>query len=471
MPDSRIMIAATGSGSGKTIITCAIMRILKNSGLNVTPFKCGPDYIDPMYHRAALGMDIQALSPGGSISGGGNPDTFFTDRETTIELMYEGGFSSSDISVTEGVMGLYDGLGGTSLKGSSYELASFTDTPVILVVNAKGMGRSVLSIIKGFLDYDGNKLIRGIILNRVSGVYYRKLKTLIEDELKIPVAGYAPDDERLHVGSRHLGLLTPTETNDGDRGENGREAADILKVLDAAEGILKDTLDIGKIRLIAESSGRLLRPGISLKTPEIPGLKNRGIKRIAVAVDEAFSFYYRENLRFLKALGTELIPFSPLHDTHLPQDTDALLLGGGYPEEYLEELSSNIPMKDSVKSAALSGKYIIAECGGFMYLQEVIEDKKGTPYKMCGVLPGRCSFKGRLTRFGYMELYIGDTLFKGHEFHYYDSDRNGEDLKAVRAGSGRKYRAMYYTDNIIAGFMHLYYYSGKNMTYSGEPDR
>ncbi|MBR4719916.1 MAG: cobyrinate a,c-diamide synthase [Lachnospiraceae bacterium] len=464
MADSRIMIAGACSGSGKTMITCGLMRIFKEAGLRVAPFKCGPDYIDPMYHRVALGMEAQTLLKDGSVAGGGNLDTYFTDRNTTIDLLYEGGYGSSDIAIIEGVMGLYDGLGGTSLTGSSYELAHVTKTPIILVVDAKGMGRSILALIKGFLDYDEHKLICGIILNRVSKTYYEKLKVHIEDELGITVTGYVPDDPKLHVGSRHLGLMTPTAAGCEGRintMDPGTHIAHVSKIIESSAGMIRDYVNIRVIRSIADKAERLNKPEHSASVPVLPFVEKRKIRKMAVAIDEAFCFYYRENLRYLKAAGIEFIPFSPLHDTEIPENIDAIMLGGGYPEEYLKELSNNIPMLDCIRSAAGCGIYIIAECGGFMYLQEAIEDRKGMAFKMAGVLPGICRWKGRLTRFGYVELSIDKLRLRGHEFHYYDSDSNGEDVCVTKASTGRKYKAMYAADNILAGFAHLYYRSGR----------
>lgn len=449
MADGRVMIAGAGSGSGKTVITCGLMRILKEEGAKVVPFKCGPDYIDPMYHRIALGMDVHSLSPEGDVAPGGNLDTFFTDKETTLSLMNEGGLASSDYAVTEGVMGLYDGLGGTGITGSSYELSRLTETPVILVVDARGMGRSLLAVIKGFLSYDEHKLIRGVILNRVKGMYYEKLKCLIESELSVSVAGYVPEDQRLRAESRHLGLFTPSAGGDVRK--------HISEVIGRAAEILRETLDMDKLRAIMKSAAELHIPADPGPLPSLLIFKDRKISKMAVAVDEAFCFYYRENLRYLKALGMELIPFSPLRDHRLPEGTEGVLLGGGYPEEYLSELSENRSMLDSVKKAADSGILMIAECGGFMYLNEAIEDKEGKPCRMAGVLPGTCKWQGKLTRFGYIELGMGRTSVKGHEFHYYDCDFNGEDIKVKKASTGKEYRAMYHTENLLAGFPHLYY--------------
>lgn len=512
MAEGRVMIAATGSGSGKTIISCALMRALKNKGLNVLPYKCGPDYIDPMYHRIALNLGVQAMDNMGRIAPGGNLDTYFTDDDKTVQLLYEGGYvaaydeaddqavdgnGQSIISVIEGVMGLYDGLGGTSVTGSSYELATVIKTPIILIVPAKGVGGSVLATIKGFLDYDEHKLIEGIILNRINKMYYVKLKQLIEDELGIAVIGYVPDDDRLHIGSRHLGLITPTDAGkpdvDSDMGRIcgsatvNAEAGDtymthVLQVISTACEIISDSIDMNSLIAIAEGAEKLTVPAIeqpgmltdsdlSASMAESSGIgapislfhMNRKITKMAIAMDEAFCFYYRENLRYLKSLDIKLIPFSPLHDEYLPEGVDAIYLGGGYPEEYLDKLSTNKTMKAAVKAAADNNVYIIAECGGFMYLQEAIEDKQGRSYNMTGVIPGRCKWQGKLTRFGYVRLNTQDTEIKGHEFHYYDSDYNGEDIKVIKASTGKEYTAMYDNDKMLAGFVHLYYSSVKEI--------
>lgn len=470
MAGKRVMIAATGSGSGKTTISCALMKALKNRGLVATPYKCGPDYIDPMYHRIALDLGMQAMNLNGEIAPGGNLDTFFTDAGKTVEIFYEGGYGDSDISVIEGVMGLYDGLGGTSITGSSYELATVLKTPIILVIPAKGVGRSVLATIRGFLDYDEHKLIRGVILNRISGMYYTKLKELIENELEIKVVGYVPDDDRLHIGSRHLGLMTPNRDDMSDE-----FVTRMSQTIAYAADMISDTVDISAVLGIAEDADKLGDPAVGKVTScmkdvrskqGLPFIKYKNISTMAIAMDEAFCFYYRENLRYLNALGIKLVPFSPLHDDKLPEGVDAVLIGGGYPEEYLSELSDNTAMKDAIIKASDAGVYMIAECGGFMYLQEVIEDKEGRPYAMTGVLSGVCKWQGKLTRFGYVRLNTDDHEIKGHEFHYYDSDHNGEDIEVIKASTGKSYMAMYANDKVLAGFAHLYYpsyyYKSKN---------
>ncbi len=484
----RVMLAGTGSGTGKTLISSAIMRICTQRGLKVAPFKCGPDYIDPMYHRLATGYGMQAMDEDGNIAPGGNLDTFFTDRDTTIRLLYEGmlipddksldggtgidapfavtGGGLADIAVIEGVMGLYDGLGGTKAEGSSYDVAAVTNTPIILIVDGKGAGRSVAATIKGFLEYDTKGLIKGVILNRVSPMYFERLKAIIEGELGIRVAGYVPYDERLTIGSRHLGLITPdtvdhadTEASDKSKeyAEYPEGVCDVYHIADAAADIMIQSIDMDIVTDIAHRAGGLNAKAYDRSLEVSLTGKRAAIKSLAVAMDEAFCFYYRENLRMLRDSGIKLIPFSPVHDSAIPKGADGLLLGGGYPEEYLKELSDNKSMRDSVRKFMEDGGYIIAECGGFMYLHEKIGDKEGKLYDMAGVLPGICEWTGKLVRFGYIELNGSGIKAKGHEFHYYDSSANGEDIGVIKAGNGREYRAMYDNDSMLAGFPHLYY--------------
>ncbi len=256
----------------------------------------------------------------------------------------------------------------------------------------------------------------------------------------------------------------------------------VSQVISTACEIISDSIDMNSLIAIAEVAEKLTVPAIEqpgaltdlnlsasmaessrISAPISLFHMNKKITKMAIAMDEAFCFYYRENLRYLKSLGIKLIPFSPLHDEYLPEGVDAIYLGGGYPEEYLDKLSTNKTMKAAVKAAADNNVYIIAECGGFMYLQEAIEDKQGRSYNMTGVIPGRCKWQGKLTRFGYVRLNTQDTEIKGHEFHYYDSDCNGEDIKVIKASTGKEYTAMYDNDKMLAGFPHLYYSSVKEI--------
>ena len=432
----RVMIAAPKSGSGKTTITCALLQSLKEQGISVVSYKCGPDYIDPMFHKEVLGVPSRNL------------DTFFTGEEETRALLMAGR-TEGELAVLEGVMGLYDGLGGIREEGSSYHLAKVTGTPIVLVVDAKGMGKSVLALIAGFLQYDTEKLIRGVILNRMSGAYFQTIRPLMEKELPVAVVGYVPDQKHLELKSRHLGLVLPKEQE-----EVAQQIRDF-----AVE--LQKTVSIEKIREIAAEAVEL--PEASKRNSDSP-YGSADFPIIAVARDEAFCFYYEDNLRLLEEHGARLRYFSPLHDSHLPEGCDGILLGGGYPELHLQELEQNLSMRNEIRAAMEQDIPCVAECGGFMYLHETIEDQEGQQYRMTGVLPGICINKGKLVRFGYIELQEGapsflpeGTKIRGHEFHYYDSSHNGEDCMAVKPVTGKSYPCVIETQNWFLGFPHLYY--------------
>lgn len=435
----RIMISAPKSGGGKTVVTCALLCALKNMGQQVSSCKCGPDYIDPMFHEKVIGVPAKNL------------DTFFTDEYQTRELFWNHA-QQSDISVFEGVMGLFDGLGGTREEGSSYHLAKVTKTPIVFVVDARGMGYSVIPLIAGFLKFDKEHLIQGIILNRISKGYYGVLKPLIEEELGIPVLGFLPEKEELHIESRHLGLVLPDELKD---------IKDNLQMV--SKEVMK-TVSIEAVMKIAERAEEIELCGkLSDDTEKAePCGKNRPV--IAVAKDEAFCFYYADNIRMLKENGAEIKYFSPIHEERVPEGCHALLLGGGYPELYAKELSENSRMRASVRQAVISGMPVVAECGGFMYLHSAIVDKEGVRHDMAGVIPAVCSYAGKLVRFGYIEIQEKHNSFlpegekiKGHEFHYFDSSDNGEDAVAVKPMTGKGYSCIIDDENRWMGFPHLYY--------------
>ena len=439
------MIAAPGSGSGKTLVTCGLLRLLQRHGLRPAAFKCGPDYIDPMFHRKVLGIPS------------GNLDMFFSPGEAVREV-FRGTLRRhpADIAVIEGVMGYYDGGGASGTEASSFELAKQTDTPVILVVRAKGMARSVVPLLKGFTAYEapGGK-IRGVILNGVSKSTAARMKQWIEEETDLRVAGYLPQDSALSWDSRHLGLLQPEELKDLD----GQ--------LDRLADLMEETIDTEVLLSIAGVEGR--------RVPEERTSETKAAEKqmpeedgpvIAVARDEAFSFYYEENLEVLRECGARIKFFSPLHDRELP-DADGLLIGGGYPELHAAELEANTAMREQIRARAAEGMPVLAECGGFMYLQEYLEVPGGT-FRMCGVLPGVCRKTDHLVRFGYLEL-TGKTRdagylpaghrIRGHEFHYYDSTDNGDACEALKPGKSSRWDCMKVQGNIMAGFPHLWYRS------------
>lgn len=448
----RILIGAAGSGSGKTLLTCALLTIFAEEKKKVTAFKCGPDYIDPMFHKKVLGVPSKNL------------DTFFTGEGLTKCLFLESA-AQGDIAVMEGVMGLYDGLGGIRKEGSSYHLAQVTKTPVILVVNAHGMGRSVLPLIQGFLDFDESALIGGVILNRTSRQFFETIRPEIETVCKIPVLGYLPKMPDIHMESRHLGLVMP------------EEVPEVKRQIQAVAEVLKGTVDIEKIIEIAEGA-KAVRTEEETEEPELSGSAFVEIQkaaepvRIGVARDEAFCFYYEDNLALLRAAGAELITFSPMRDARLPEGIKGLILGGGYPELYGKELSANTAMRRQIAERAAEGMPILAECGGFLYLHETMTDMEQNEYSMVGVVPGKAFYTGKLVRFGYVELAEkkadflpeGETIL-GHEFHYFDSTSNGTDVTAKKPVSGKKWDCIHECGSSFLGFPHLYYYSNPGFVY------
>ncbi|WP_294239397.1 cobyrinate a,c-diamide synthase [Pseudobutyrivibrio sp.] len=424
----RIMLAANKSGSGKTTITCGLLGALKERGLNPCSFKCGPDYIDPMFHRNVLGIPS------------GNLDTFFTEDDVTREL-FENEFSG-DISVIEGVMGLFDGIGGVELTGSSYDLARVLKTPIILVIDAKGAGRSVLAEIRGFLDYDSEHLIKGVILNKTSKAFGAKLADLIEEELHIKCFGTVAEEKNVELSSRHLGLYLPQEIDD------------INKKLEKQKNLVLDGVDIDGI---IELSKTVPEIKAASKIFVQPSKASDNKLRLGVARDEAFCFYYRENLAMLQARGVELVEFSPLRDHHLPENISGILLGGGYPENYLSALQGNTQIKAEIKKAMDRGIPMLAECGGFMYLLDNIKNEQDKTYNMIGAINGSAYWTGKLVRFGYVTIEAEGFEIKGHEFHYYDTDNNGSSFTAKKPTGNRSWQCIHKVGPSYIGFPHLYY--------------
>lgn len=440
----RVMFAATRSGSGKTTVTCGVLAALKKQNIKVQAYKCGPDYIDPMFHRTVLGIDT------------GNLDTFFADADAIGRILARD-TKDAELIVMEGVMGYYDGVGGTTTMASSYELSKVTKTPVVLIVDAKGASVTLAAIIRGIMEYKKDSRIVGVILNRVSPMFYSRIKHVIETECGIPVLGYLPEDASFAVPSRHLGLLQPDE---------------MLKQRDWVETVAeaaRKTIDIDGILEIAAQAEMLQ---IQKATGETEKSKFPAGYRIGVARDAAFSFYYRENLRMLEDMGATLVYFSPLADAELPV-VDALIFGGGYPELYAKQLCENSSMRESILQALESGMPCHAECGGFLYLGKSLADAKGNVYEMVGFLDGAGFRTERLQRFGYVELapqeadaFAVNTVLRGHEFHYWDSTDCGDACLAWKPLSKQKtYPCMVKKKGTFAGFPHLYYAGAENFFY------
>ena len=430
----RILLGAAASGSGKTLITCGLLQALKNRKLQVTSFKCGPDYIDPMFHSRVIGTKSRNL------------DSFFAD-EDTVRYLLEKNARDCEISVIEGVMGYYDGLAGISPKASAYDVAKITKTPAVLIVNAKGMSLSAAAFIKGFVEYQEDSQIRGVILNQVSSMMYPRLKQIIEEELPIKVYGYVPVVKDCVLESRHLGLVMPEEIVDLQQ-----------KLMELAE-ILEKSVDIDGLLELAEHAEEL-------PVQESPVAYHTGRKiRLALAKDEAFCFFYQDNLELLEEMGAELVPFSPIHDKKLPEHIDGMLFHGGYPELYAKKLSENKEMLAAVCAAVQTGIPYMAECGGFMYLHQEMEDMEGHSWPMAGVIHGKSWRTPRLTRFGYITLEDGTCFgehvgaIRAHEFHYFDSDRCGEAYTAKKPLSSRSWKCIHSDGQGMSGFPHMYYYS------------
>ncbi len=423
----QFLISAPRSGSGKTTVTCALLAKLKKYGYAPAAFKCGSDYIDPMFHRSVLGVDSHNL------------DLFFSDAET-VRRLYAMGTRKHDAVICEGAMGFYDGLGGTSDAASAWRVADTLDLPVLLVLPSKGASLTLAAEVNGLKSFRTSSHISGILLNDCSPSLYKMLASMLERETKLPVLGYLPHVSEGTFESRHLGLKTAGEIVGLQQ-----------KVEDLAEALVLDRSRFEEV--------------FDCPAPSVPVLlTKKPTVRIAVAQDEAFCFTYAETLEALESAGAELVRFSPLKDAALPENIDGLYLPGGYPELYTKALSENQPMLNSVRTAIENGLPTVAECGGFLYLGKSLEDADGQSFPMVVTLSGEGFKVGRLVRFGYAKLTAradsmlfraGETL-PVHEFHYWDSTENGTDLLAAKA-NGIQWNCGFANAHFYAGFPHLYW--------------
>ena len=445
-----ILFAAASSGCGKTTITCGALRAWQRKGLKIKAWKCGPDYIDPMFHKQVLGIS------------GGNLDSFFLSKEA-LKAQYQQKNVGFDLAVMEGVMGYYDGLGGISTQASTYEVAQAVDVPVILILDGKGASLSLAAMLRGFLQYQKDSHIVGVILNRTSPMIGARLKPVLEAE-GVKYLGCVPVSKEIQFDSRHLGLVMP------------EEVPQIQKQLDEIADLLEKSVDLDGILELARSYAEKVENNedaglakcqtsqVAMGTPET-GLftESRNPLRIAVARDEAFCFYYQENMELLESLGAELIPFSPIHDQELPEKVSGVILGGGYPENYAKVLSQNTSMLASIRQSWESKMPFLAECGGFLYLHRELEGSDGIFYPLAGVIPDKAWKTNRLGRFGYITLTPDhpDTCLirkiKGHEFHYWESGDCGTCWTAKKPLSDRSWSCVHSEQGQIAGFPHLYY--------------
>ena len=466
----KLLIAAPKSGSGKTILTCGLLELLKRKEIPTASFKCGPDYIDPLFHKRIIGVESRNL------------DSFFETQEGLKKVFSKSCQGKEEgLALVEGVMGYFDGLAGILPDASTYEIAGILNIPVILVVDDRGASLSLAALIKGFLEYfpsggrygcrEKKSRIKGVILNRVSPGIYPELKKKLEEELGILVAGYIPNLDFLHIESRHLGLVLP------------HEIADLQEQMGKLSDALEKSLDLEMIFKIAEEGEKEGEPE-SFRKPGQNSEKKQAPFRLGVARDEAFCFYYHENLKAMEEAGAQLTEFSPLHHKELPKDLDGLLIGGGYPELYAGELAENESMKVSIYEAAQKGMPIHGECGGYLYLLEYLESTEGISYPMAGIFKG-IGKKGRsFGNFGYITLtakedmafFSKGTKIRGHEFHYWQAiamekgqerDRNSlfpARMQAEKPAGKRSWQAMEQKGNTLAGFPHFYYPSCPEFT-------
>ncbi len=428
-----LMIAAVHSGAGKTTVSLGIMAALLRKGLAVQPFKVGPDYIDPGLHFAACGRKSHNL------------DSWMGTEEVVKTVFYKNA-RKADISVIEGVMGLYDGKKDCGIVGSSAHVALILNLPVILVVDVRGMARSCLALVKGFLEYEPQLNLKGVIFNYASSDYYKTvLKTELEDELGVKVLGCLPKKKDIQMPSRHLGLL-PGEEND-----------QLDQMISKMADLIEQEIDVAQLIKMAVK--------IQITEPEFEEQNTPTEIRIGVARDETLSFYYQDNFDYLEELGAEIHFFSPLHDQKIPE-VHGLYIGGGFPEMFLPGLSQNVSMKESIRKAYRNGMPIWAECGGFMYLNDKISDFYEETYFGVGIIPGQVKMSETLAALGYVQaravrksiIAEQNDVLRGHEFHY--SIMNGvEDSSAftLTGGKGKDFRQDGYAEgNLAASYVHLH---------------
>ena len=433
------MITAASSGSGKTMITCGLLELFKRKGLNPLACKCGPDYIDGLFHKQVLELE------------GMNLDSYFEAPEELRDKYSR--LSKGHLPVVEGVMGYFDGLGGSTTRASSWEVAHILDLPAVLVVDARGASVSLAAVIKGFLEFERpmGSQIKAVIFNRISPMLYPRIRELVERETGIRAAGFVPELDFLKVGSRHLGLVLP------------EEIAGLREQMNRLGKCLEETIDW---EFLAElGAEKEERDALEEENTEASCTAAFSF-RLGIAMDEAFCFYYQDNLRLLERLGGELVYFSPIHDRSLPEQLDGLILGGGYPELYCEALSLNESMRESVKKAAEGGLPVLGECGGYLYLLEELEAEDGRIWPMTGVLKGKGYKKGKNSRFGYIgveaekdSLYLkpGEQI-RGHEFHYWDCEVLEEEwvMRAKKPVGNRSWPCIRIKNQVMAGFPHLF---------------
>lgn len=423
----RLVLAAPHSGSGKTTVASLLCLALRHRGLRVQPFKLGPDYLDPTHLTRAAGVPARNL------------DSFLLSPER-LRTLFARAASAADISVLEGVMGLYDGRDPASDAHSTADLARLLEAPVVLVIDASGSARTVAAVAQGLRDFGPDLRVVGVILNRVAGERHARLCEVALAQIGLPTLGFVSRDEALHLPARHLGLLSAEQAS-----------------WDAGDALRAANLDLDALLKAADA------PALPVPLPSVPVSERRAV--IAYAHDEAFHFYYPDALDALRDAGAELVPFSPLRDAGLPPGAGGVLLGGGYPEAHAAELAANVSMRAALRDFAASGRPVVGECGGLMYLAETLEDAHGRVFEMCGVIPYRTRMAPRLT-LGYRDattlapspLAPVDTVLRGHEFHHSVLTHAPTHPAYVWTdGAGTRVEEGYARGNVLASYLHLHH--------------
>jgi cobyrinic acid a,c-diamide synthase len=439
----RIVVAATASGVGKTTATVALIGAMRARGLKVAAFKCGPDYLDPTYHERAAGVRSHNL------------DGWMMDRDAVVATFARAS-ADADVAVIEGMMGLFDSATPTSDEGSTAQIAKWLNAPVILVTDASGVARTIAAVAAGFVRFDSSVRVAGMICNRVGGRGH--LDLLRDAQPEVPIVGGFPASADLAFPERHLGLLMADESNVPQR------------LIDGWSRLAAEWLDLDTIVEIARSA-----PALEVdRASDLSKVDSSSPPRcrIGIAYDAAFHFYYEDNLNRLRSLGAEIVNFSPIRDRELPE-VDGLYFGGGYPEAFARELSSNSAMLAAIRRFAVSGGLIYAECAGLMYLTDAIRTLDGAGWPMAAIIPGVAVMSERLQAIGYVEVETGaDSIlgpaqarFRGHQFRHStlegtaSSDRIARIYNVAPRWGGAPFAEGYRVGNVLASYVHAHWAS------------
>ena len=443
----RLTIAGTHSGVGKTSIVTALMAALTRRGLRVQPFKIGPDFIDPGFHRLASGRASRNL------------DGWMLSRETNLEVLARAS-EDADVAIIEGVMGLFDGSDALTETGSTAEMSKWLGSPVLLVIDASAMAGSAAALVRGFEDFDPDVRLAGVLCNRVGGRGHADiLRQAIVARCRAKPLGFLPADEKIALPERHLGLVMASESLCREH-------------LDEMANWIESNVDIDQLLTVAREQSLPLEASRSSTS----SMSTERRARIGLARDAAFCFYYEDNLDLLTECGADLVEFSPISDGALPADLDGLYLGGGYPEIYAGQLSENASMRAAIVRFAKAGGPIYAECGGFMYLCEAIVDSDDREHQMAGLFPTRVRMQKQLAAIAYVEveapkdalwLRAGQRL-RGHEFHYSIIDEMPASVsRCFRLRARKKMRDDGYAiGSVLGGYSHLHFRSSPDFVSS-----